>query len=66
MKPIPTPDITIVHGMNKMNSSIYLNHEPIYVNQPSYNANQSKVETNNYAELQNTEWTKKDYHRLQG
>lgn len=68
MKAIPTSESTNAHGMDKMNSSIYFKHEPTYVNRPSYNANQSNVEIDNYTHstLQNTHLTKQDYQQLQG
>ena len=45
-------------------SSNCLNKESNYIIPPSYNANQSNVEIDNYAALQDTGWTETDYQQL--
>ena len=47
-------------------SSKCLNEESNYVIPPSYNANQSNVENDNYAALQDTRWNETDYQQLNG
>lgn len=68
MKTVSTSKFT--NSLDEMDvdsqSSKCLNEESNYVIPPSYNANQSNVENDNYAVLQDTRWNETDYQQLNG